>query len=428
MTIDSASFAQAMARHAPFEPAPVVAVALSGGPDSMALTLLLDEWTRRRGGSVLGLTVDHGLRAESAAEARQVGDWLGARGVAHQILHWTGPKPTTGLQSAARRARYDLLVEACASRGILHLALAHHADDQAETVLFRRDRGSGEDGLAGMSASRTLGAVRLIRPLLGWRKAALVTFCQDAGLSFFTDPSNQADRFARTGLRRRLAADQDAARGLLAQARGVAHARQARGAALTETLARLAEIRPYGAVLLDWAKFCRQGPSLRAAILAATVRSVGGGEYAPVVSAVSRLDEALARSGFRGASLAGCAVRRWRDAVLLCREPGRVGPPIILAGAAWQVWDRRFRVRAATPCEYSRPIEIGALGQADFATLRRVTGSALPAIVGAGLPAARSGGLLLAVPALGWTADGAPEVEQLFSPLWPLTAETFTVV
>ncbi len=197
-SIDPAAFALAMQAFAPFESQPVIAVAVSGGPDSLALLLLVDRWARDQGGAALALTVDHGLRPDSAAEAAQVGAWAKARGIAHAVLPWTGDKPQTGIQAAARQARYRLLTEACAARGILHLAIAHHADDQAETVLFRRERGSGPAGLAGMTAARSLGAVRMIRPLLGWPKSALTQTCRHFGQDFVEDPSNRSDRFART--------------------------------------------------------------------------------------------------------------------------------------------------------------------------------------------------------------------------------------
>jgi tRNA(Ile)-lysidine synthase len=137
-----------------FEARPVLAVAVSGGPDSLALVLLAEKWARQRGGQAWALTVDHGLRPESAAEARRVAFWLAARSIAHQILVWTGDKPASGIQEAARDARYRLLAEWCRTHGCLHLVAAHHREDQVETHLIRRRAGSGPDGLAGMSAVR----------------------------------------------------------------------------------------------------------------------------------------------------------------------------------------------------------------------------------------------------------------------------------
>ncbi len=428
--IDAPEFGAAMAGFAPFEPEPLIAVAVSGGPDSLALTLLLDRWARECGGRVIGLTVDHGLRPESAEEARRVAGWLGVRGIAHDILAWAGEKPTAGLQEAARRARYGLLAEACAARGAPHLAVAHHADDQAETVLFRRERGSGPDGLAGMPAARSLGNCRLIRPLLPWPPAARGATGAAFGPAFVTDPSNRADRYARTGLRGRLAGDGGETRALLDLAASSAAARDARGEAVNGRLGALAEVRPDGIVILDRAGLARCDPPMRQAVLAAALRVAGGGEHAPPAVAVHRLDidvHACARP-FRGAALAGCAVRPWRADLLICREPGRAAPPMVLLPSLWGFWDRRFRVCIGALGCGAGPFTVGALGAAGFARLRRLSPTPLPAVAGAGLPAIRSGEKLMAVPALGWRENDGPEVEQRFTPPCSLSSERFTVV
>ncbi|MBM4438672.1 MAG: tRNA lysidine(34) synthetase TilS, partial [Actinobacteria bacterium] len=127
-----------------------VAVAVSGGADSLALTLLADEWARRTGRSIAALTVDHGLRPDSAAEASQVGAWLAAARIRHEVLRWEGQKPRSGIHAAAREARYRMLTSWCRENDVRDLLLAHHRDDQSETFLMRLARGSGPDGLAAM--------------------------------------------------------------------------------------------------------------------------------------------------------------------------------------------------------------------------------------------------------------------------------------
>jgi tRNA(Ile)-lysidine synthase len=415
------AFDAAMAGCAPFEPAPRIAVAVSGGPDSMALVLLMDVWAKSRGGSVLGLTVDHGLRAAAAAEAAAVGTFLAARGIAHAILPWTGDKPKSKIQQAARDARYRLLIEACAARGILHLAFAHHADDQAETVLFRRDRGTGEAGLAGMPAQRSLGPVRLIRPVLGWSKPVLIAVCQAAGQEFFDDPSNRSIAFARTGLRARLA-DGAARDALFEQAVTAGRARARDDRDVAELLGRIAEARPDGAVILDPAGLVDIEPALRSAALAACLRAVGGTAYAPAVELVENLGRAL-NEAFRGVSLAGCVVRPWRGSILICREAGRITDRAGLTPGIWQPWDRRFMLRAA-----SDALQVGPLGVSGYATVRKQVKSGLPSVIAASLPAISRDGRLVAVPGLGWTRGADIIVEQRLVPLWPLAAETFTVV
>ena len=195
------TFAALMAPFCPFESRPVVAVAVSGGRDSLALTLLAHDWACSRGGRVFGLIVDHGLRAEAADEARIARETLRSQGIDSEVLNWTGPKPASGLQEAAREARYRLLFEACRARSILHLLVAHHADDQAETVAMRAGRGSGPDGLAGMAALVEHRHLRVLRPLLGVPRSKVTLFMKARGIGWSEDPSNADLRFERVRVR-----------------------------------------------------------------------------------------------------------------------------------------------------------------------------------------------------------------------------------
>jgi len=176
-------------------------VAVSGGPDSMALLHLAQEWRTAGGPEIFAATVDHGLRKEARAEAEQVAQWCAALSVPHHILTWDGAKPTTRLQERAREARYDLLFAHAQEIGADVVVTAHHADDQAETILFRLLRGSGIAGLAGMELVSPRAALQLARPLLGFSKAELIALCQARGQDFIRDPSNDDPRFARTRLR-----------------------------------------------------------------------------------------------------------------------------------------------------------------------------------------------------------------------------------
>lgn len=180
---------------------PRLLLAVSGGPDSVALMLLAARWRRRADHDIAVATVDHGLRAGSRAEAEQVGAWARALGFVHHLLTWSGAKPATRVQERARAARYDLLADCAQRTGADAIVTAHHADDQAETILFRLTRGSGVAGLAGMAALTPCGGVVLARPLLALGKARLVAICEDAGHRFFSDPSNADESFARARLR-----------------------------------------------------------------------------------------------------------------------------------------------------------------------------------------------------------------------------------
>jgi tRNA(Ile)-lysidine synthase len=187
---------------APFGDAKALLIAVSGGPDSTALLLMAAEWAKRRGKTrIEAATVDHGLRPESANEATAVGEICARLGVDHRVLKWKGAKPTSRLQERAREARYRLLIDHAKAIGGEVLMTAHHADDQAETVLFRLLRGSGVAGLRGMDVISMRDGMTIARPLLGLKKRDLIAFAEARGAPFIDDPSNADPRFARTRLR-----------------------------------------------------------------------------------------------------------------------------------------------------------------------------------------------------------------------------------
>lgn len=188
---------------APLEHARGLLLAVSGGPDSTALLLMAARWRAQAGRPRIEVaTVDHALRAGSRAEAEAVAALAGRLRLPHHLLEWPGPKPVTRLQERAREARYRLLAARAREIDADVLVTAHHADDQAETVIFRLLRGSGIAGLRGMESAARHGPLTLARPLLGVAKAELVAYCQACGEAYVCDPSNADPRFGRTRMRR----------------------------------------------------------------------------------------------------------------------------------------------------------------------------------------------------------------------------------
>ncbi len=325
--LSARDFARLMAPFAPFEDAPHLAVAVSGGADSMALCLLADRWAKAHHGTITGLTVDHGLRAASAAEARQVARWLRARGIAHATLRWTGARPATGIEAAARAARYELLTAWCARRGVLHLLAAHHREDQAETVALRRDRASGPDGLAGMAAVAERAELRLLRPLLSVPRARLRAALAAAGQGWIEDPTNRDPAFARGRLRLAGAASGAMAARLARAARSAGIARAAREKDVAELLARCAAFAGPDRIAADAANLAGAAPEAGRRALARLLMAVGGRDYPPRGDRLTALHAALVEGRLgRGRTLAGCVVSVQGGHVVVAREgPRRAG-------------------------------------------------------------------------------------------------------
>lgn len=380
--LGAAEFAALMEPLGPLAPNPRLALAISGGADSMALALLAASWARAHGGRTLALIVDHGLRPESAAEAQITAQRLALAAIPARILTLTGLGPGPGLAARARAARHETLETAAAAAGYVDLLYAHHAVDQAETVLIRELSGSGTDGLAGMAPVVWGQSVRRLRPLLtvppGRLRAILIT----AGQEWVEDPSNR-DPSARRARLRAARGDAEgtgiASVALAAAARGFAERRRGAAFATTLWLAAHATLRPEGFALLP------PGP-WPAAALAALLRSFSGAPYPPSRSAVERLAGAP-----KAATIFGLRLLARRSGWLLAREEVALGAPVPAQPGV--LWDRRFRLAAEAQPIAGATIE--ALGTEAACLPRR-----LPAAVSRTLPAIRLAGTLAAVPHL----------------------------
>ena len=421
----------------PFEPQPFLAVAVSGGADSLALALLAERWARAHRGRMVALTVDHRLRPESAAEARQVGRWLRARGMTHRILVWEEARPAGDLQAAAREARYRLLEAWCRDAGCLHLLTAHHREDQVETFWLRLARGSGLDGLAGIAGVSERGPCRILRPLLPVPPERLRALLRARRQAWIEDPSNANPAFARVRIREARALL--AAEGLGAERLGetMRHLGDARVALETETaglLARTVRIDPAGLALLDMASLLRAPREIGLRALAAVLTTVGGGDYPPRLARLRRLYDEFSRNGLgQGRTLGGCRVVAREDAVLVCREAAGLQDRVAIPPGGCAIWDRRFQV--ALPKKAPRGFTLGALGadRRGLPARARERLAAVPAAARPSLPVLRDkDGALVALPAIGWAeprvAAALADGWVRFRPPRPLAPLGFTVV
>jgi len=429
-------FAALMSDVGPFERRPHLACAVSGGADSLALALFARHWAERRGGRVTALTVDHGLRPEAADEARRVGDWLTPLGIAHHILVWTGEKPVTGIQQAARSARYALLGQWCRDAGVLHLLLGHTRDDQAETLLLRLGAGSGPDGLAAMAAVRETSDVRLVRPLLAVPGAALRAALTEKRQAWIEDPSNRDDRFARVRVRRAIAEGGLAPEELARAAGRFGRVRVALEALVSALLAETASVHPAGFARLRLRPLVSAADEVSLRALARVIAAIGGRAQAPRLDRLERLHRRLL--GGTGvavsATLGGCRIVAGRGALLICRENRGIPAPVPVRPGLSLVWDRRFAIRfaaAAGEAENPRLAGLGAAGWSEIVRRRpALKGGPLPGPVRFSLPALRDEAGVVAVPHLGYrrrqsAGVGVAFAEIRFSPPNPLASNGF---
>ena len=320
---------------APFAKEKSIVIAISGGPDSTALLWLAARWraARKQGPSIVAVTVDHGLRADSVREANAVKQFARTLDVAHRTVRWIGDKPKTGLQEAARNVRYALLAVEAKRAGARHVLTAHTLDDQAETVLIRLTRGSGPAGLQAMAALSPYPgqpALVLARPLLAVFKARLVATLVKARLSYADDPSNRDPRHTRARLRAlmpTLAAEGLTAQRLALLASRVQRAETALRAAATHALDDVS-LTPWGEgtrIAFDCARFWRLPREIALRLLGQAVAHVGN-EGPVELGKLETLFEAVEGAGGHAPyrrTLAGAQVTLLAEELVVERAPPR---------------------------------------------------------------------------------------------------------
>ena len=325
------SASEAKALFAAWKDLPALVLAVSGGPDSVALMWLAARWRkgRARGPRLIAVTVDHGLRTDAAREAREVKRLARLLDIEHRTLRWSGDKPRRGVPAAAREARYRLLAQAARAAHAMHVATAHTRDDQAETLLMRLLRGSGIAGLSAMARESERDGIRLARPLLDVPKSRLIATLNKAKIAFADDPTNRDTAFTRPRLRALLpllAAEGGDARGLARLASRLARANEA-----VEVLADGAE--RYLALTdgrsfpgFDARAFAGLPEEIRLRLLRRSLDRVGHegpAELGKVEALLATLDLAIATQDRLKTTLAGAVVSLARGRIHIAPAPAR---------------------------------------------------------------------------------------------------------
>jgi tRNA(Ile)-lysidine synthase len=360
-----------------------VALAVSGGSDSMAMLRLILEWAKARNNppQIFILTVDHGLRVASVGEALQVGNWCRVLNLHHETLVWANDKPISGIQAKARKARYDLMAAWCVNNHVPILLTGHTADDQAETVLMRKARTSSAASLAGIWPERIWGGILIVRPLLKVRREELRHYLKSKNQMWIEDPSNDDARFERVRVRHSLMGE---VHGFVDEAQAaqeeVKHDQRRADSWCEQNL----KVHALGFVQFGRAAFLHLNHNARDKVILRLLYICG------MHNAVERIERTnlaawiAQNTGYRR-SLGGALFAKRRAEIIVGREPGRISQVLVMIPVSGEViWDGRFRV--------SGPV--GAVVEANSPIPRNKD---IPAFIQAGLPIVRMNGQFLDV-------------------------------
>jgi tRNA(Ile)-lysidine synthase len=398
-----------------FMPAPpkALGVAVSGGSDSLGLLVLLAQWAAEGNGpEVHAVTVDHGLRAEAAEEAREVARICADLEVPHDILRWNGWTGVGNLQQAARRARYDLMSDWARQKGIDQVAVAHTADDQAETTLMRLARESGLDGLSAMTAKKRHGRMIFCRPALGVRREDLRDILRNRGLAWIDDPSNIDPEYDRVKAREALAVLEPLGVSVTGLSRTAGHLAKARDTLNWYAFVAARDLgHVQGAdIVLDRRKFRILPDEIGRRVLLEALRWVSGAAYGPRGKTLELLMESL-RCG-NDMTLRGCHVSVTSQDIRITREYKAVAHLVVNAAT---LWDGRWQLEGPWP----DGARIAALGAEGVARCPEWRATGLPLRSLSATPAVWRGEELIAAPLAGlsngWHAINARPEDDFFA-------------
>lgn len=295
-----------------------IAAAVSGGVDSVCMLV----WLVKCGLNVTALHVNHGLRDAADTETQYVADLCKQMNIPCQIFYWTDDKPTTGIEAAARNARYKFMTDWCHENGINTLMLAHQADDQIETFLMNLGRGSGLYGLAAMARESERDGVKIVRPMLNVYRDELIKYCIKNSIKYFVDEMNSDEQYTRVRIRKN--------RHLLSEKLGIDDARillaienlgRVRDAITSDIDAMIESVICRGGAMFSDSFLFDQAPDIRLKFIGTLIKKIGGDDYQPrLKSLAGALDKLSNDCKF---TLGHCTIRRLGEKILVVPEGSR---------------------------------------------------------------------------------------------------------
>jgi tRNA(Ile)-lysidine synthase len=322
-----------------------IAIAVSGGADSMCLALIMKNLKR----PVVCIIIDHGLRIESAAEALKTANFLTDKGLKTEIITWQKYRPEnkkiSNLHQKARDIRYELLLNYCKNNDIAYLMTGHHKNDQAETVLLRIARGTGIDGITAIKAKSLRQGINIIRPLLPFTRSSIEKYLEQYNWQWINDPSNDNTDYARSRIRNMLKNASD--HGLTIDRIDLLRKNAARASDYLkqQTILHYKEIcnrDEFGTILLNIRDFLALHEEMKLRILSKILCVVTGAIHSPRLNALMKLSDMIGRN-WSNQTIQGAEVLKYSENELLfIREHRAIPQAIEIDGPAKLVWDNRF--------------------------------------------------------------------------------------
>ena len=379
-------------------PGGAIGVAVSGGGDSVALLALSSYWARTNGRIIEIATVDHGLRKNSSVECDEVKKIATDHNLRHSTIRWL-EKPKGNLQNAARNARHRLLSDWATVNNLSSVLLGHTLDDNAETIMLRLIRGSGVDGLSGISQTKQIGNLVLFRPLLNFPREHLRKYLRVMKLNWIEDPSNFDERFDRVKVRNLLS--QLKATGLtksklIVTANHMSRAKDELNRQVRIFSKRCIEQKRWGNIEIIHDIFLEASSEIQLRLLSGALRWMSGKVYRPRFSDLERLLSAINEQKLNGGrSLMGTLIKEVGGRVILSREFSAIQRPIIVEKPNF-IWDGRWRIEVER--EVLERTEVGALGTKGLTAVKNFRNFDVPRRELIGSVALFENGVLICLP------------------------------
>ncbi|MBQ8784590.1 MAG: tRNA lysidine(34) synthetase TilS [Alphaproteobacteria bacterium] len=336
-----------------------LAAAVSGGADSLALVFLLKRYAEIFNLGFVVLTVHHHLRPEADEETDYVANLMKKNNILHRTLHWLHEEINTGIETKARKARYDLLSDWCKQNGYNLLLTAHHLRDQAETFFIRLQRGSGVDGLSSMAKISERNGIKILRPLLNVAPKELRDFLIAQNIEWREDASNDCDDFLRVRIRKMLP--------LMEKELGINIQK------IGATIDALSGIKEYFSQAVsrfiksqckNWYNeaysfglnsFSSLHKEIKYRALAKMIIEIGGAEYAPEYSELQRLQDMLSADDFNGCTLGGCELIKFHNKIWIIKEDKKNK---IIQKKQWEEYAQKYLPELKTDIPYKLKLNL----------------------------------------------------------------------